>query len=142
MLLEIWQDIFHRCFLFSNHHQIHISWPYLNSILHPLKKRTESFYEDHGCRLTSLEYILWKGIKEKNWTLESTDLNKLQTIIQDFESWFSSMFLKKYCCVHKMTLFIIYAYLCPCSNKTNTNNQSGFGPLWDSVPTAAKWEGL
>lgn len=51
------------------------------------------------------------------------------------------MYLKKIA-MFKNSTFVIYAYLCPCNSKSNTNNQSGFGLLLDSVPTAVKWEGL
>lgn len=51
---------------------------------HPLKKRDSYSHEDHGCGLTSLEYILWKTIKKKKemgLLNQLVDSNKLQTIV-------------------------------------------------------------
>lgn len=93
--------------------------------------------------MTSIEYILLKVIKENTQTLESIDLNKLQMITYVFRSQIFSLNLKKknakFTKQHFSLFMLIYALY---NSKTNTNNQSGFESLSDSVPAAVKWDGL
>lgn len=43
---------------------------------------------------------------------------------------------------HKITLFVMYAYFCARSSKTNTNKQSDFGSPLDSVSQTVNGEYL